>query len=166
MKYVYDQSELVANFVAQMIPHVRALGGFGRCSAIGITETIGGRDELVAGLVYHQFDPLAGLMEISGAALPGVQWATRRTLLVMHSYPFGLCKCQMVIMRVARDNERLLHQLLRLGYELTEFPRMFGREKDGAICRLTDDKWRAHKITKRLLRGQQQMDQQQQEKAA
>jgi hypothetical protein len=162
MKYVFDQSELVANFVAQMIPHVRNRG-FGNCTAIGMTETIGGRDELIAGLVYHHFDIEAdNVMEISGAALPGKQWATRETLRIMHVYPFGQLRCQMVIMRVARDDEKLLHQLLRLGYSFIEFPRMLGRHRDGVICHLTDDKWRENRITKRLLRQSQHQSQQHQ----
>ena len=159
MKYLLDQHELVANFVAQMIPHARQQG-FGRnYRAIGIVDD---NNELVAGLVYHGLSMQAGLIEISGAALPGVQWATRETLRLMHEYPFSQAGCQMCVMKVPADNMRLLEQLVTLGYELIFFPRLFGRNKDGMVCCLTDDAWRENKISKRLF----QHDRKQHEEAA
>ena len=53
MRYVLDQHELVADFVAQMIPHMRERG-FGPCRAIGVVDD---NDELIAGLVYHNLRP-------------------------------------------------------------------------------------------------------------
>jgi RimJ/RimL family protein N-acetyltransferase len=152
VKYLLDQHELVANFVAAMIPHVAARG-FGACRAIGILDD---KDELVAGLVYSHFNPEAGYLEISGAALPRHQWATRQTLVVMHAYPFLQLQCQMVVMRVAASDERLLRQLRALGYEFIGVPRLFGRDRDGMLCYLTDDAWKANKITRRLLRASKQ----------
>jgi RimJ/RimL family protein N-acetyltransferase len=152
VKYLLDQHELVANFVSAMIPHVAARG-FGACRAIGIVDD---KDELVAGLVYSHYDPQAGHLEISGAALPGRPWATRETLRIMHAFPFGQCGCQMVVMRVAASDERLLRQLRALGYELIGVPRLFGRDRDGMLCYLTDDAWKANKITRRLLRASKQ----------
>jgi RimJ/RimL family protein N-acetyltransferase len=155
MKYLLDQHELVARFVAAMIPDIAARG-FGACRAIGIVDD---KDELVAGLVYSHYDPQAGHLEISGAALPGYQWATRETLRIMHAFPFGQCGCQMVVMRVRASDERLLRQLRALGYELIGVPRLFGRDRDGVLCYLTDDNWKANRITRRLLRnGKQQQE--------
>ena len=135
-----------------MIPEIGPLG-FGNCRAIGICDD---NDELIAGLVYNNFNPKAGTMEISGAALPGKYWATPQTLLYMHTFPFGQCRCQMVTMRVRKSDERLLRQLRALGYELVGLPRIFGRDEDGVICYLTDDAWKANKITRRLLRSHKQ----------
>jgi RimJ/RimL family protein N-acetyltransferase len=157
MKYLLDQHELVANFVAAMIPDIAARG-FGACRAIGIVDD---KDELVAGLVYHKLNPEAGTIEISGAALPGKFWATPQTLQLLHGYPFGQCGCQMVMMRVRASNERLLRQLKALGYIFIGVPRWFGRDDDGVLCLLTDEAWRSNKITSRLHR-----DLKQHEKAA
>lgn len=157
LRYVFGQDETVAYFVAQMIAHVRRRGFGKACKTIGIADA---NNELIAGLVYHNLDDAAGVIEISGAALPGYQWATRETLRMLHQYPFRQCGCQMVVMRVAADNERLLRQLLALGYELIAFPRLFGREADGVLCRLTDDVWAANKIAQRLERREIDLRQQ------
>jgi hypothetical protein len=148
VKYLLDQHELVANFVAAMMPDV-AERGFGACRAIGILDD---KDELVAGLIYHNLNPEAGTIEISGAALPGFYWATPRTLQLLHGFPFGRCGCQMVMMRVRRSNERLLRQLRALGYTLIGVPRWFGRNDDGMLCLLTYEAWNANKITRRIHR--------------
>ena len=146
LRYLYGQDELVAHFVAQMTSHVRERG-FGKCRAIGIVNA---DSELIGGLVYHNFDDGAGVIEISGAALPGHLWLTRETLRQMHGYPFEQCRCQMVVMRVLASNERLLRQLAALGYAFIRFPRLFGRDRDGVICSLTDDAWRDSRIARRL----------------
>lgn len=148
LRYVLDQHELVADFVARMIPHLRR--GFERAyKAIGIVNE---DDELIAGLVYH-FWPEAQIAEISGAALPGHYWLTRMTLRVMHEYPFEQCLCQMVIMRIRFDDERLKRQLAMIGYEFVRLPRIFGPDQDGIHCYLTEEAWMDNKILKRLRRG-------------
>ena len=146
MKYLVDQPDLVAEFVARMIPHVGALG-FGRCRAIGVVDD---NHELVAGLVYHHMDPHSGIIEMSGAALPGHQWATRETLKLMYQYPFLQVGAQMVVMRVLYSDERLLRQLAALNYEFIRVPRLFGRDRDGVLCLLTYEDWVANKLCRRF----------------
>ena len=55
LDYVYNYDELVARFVAMLIPHCRR--GFGRCKTVGVIDDAG---QLIAGLVYHNYDPEAG----------------------------------------------------------------------------------------------------------
>jgi RimJ/RimL family protein N-acetyltransferase len=132
--------------VASLIPHCRR--GFGpNIKATGVIDEEG---MLIAGIVYHRFDPDAGTIEISGAALPGKQWLSRETLKQMYRYPFFVCGCQMVIQLTPADNEGLLYVLHRFGYELIPFSRMFGRDRDGVICRLTREAWEENKFNKRL----------------
>ena len=83
LEYIFGQNEAVAAFVAQMIPECRERG-FGNCSAIGIQDETG----LLGGLVYKNWQPELGTIEISGAALPGTNWFSRRTIQIMHDYPF------------------------------------------------------------------------------
>jgi hypothetical protein len=92
---------------------------------------------LIAGLVYHNWDPEAGTIEISGAALPGHFWLTRPTLARMYQYPFLQCNCQMVVQRTPADNERLLYILARYGYSFVTVPRLLGRDRDCVVCTLT-----------------------------
>ena len=100
LDYVYGHDAIVADFVAHLIPHCRR--GFGpQAVAVGVVDG----SVLIAGIVYHNWDPEAGIIEISGAALPGVQWLTRETLKRMYRYPFFVCGCQMKVMRVPADDE-------------------------------------------------------------
>jgi len=148
LRYLYGQDELVADFVARMIPHVRSRG-FGRCSTIGIVDE---DNELMAGLVWSVPLPAAGLMELSVAALPGRQWLTRQTLS-LYRYPFEQCGCQMVIMTLPATETRHLRILAALGHMLVKVPRLFGRERDGVIALLTEEDWRANPICQRPFQG-------------
>src|SRR4051812_12708873 len=101
LRFVYGQDQVISRFVASMIPHV-GWRGFGNAKAIGIIDDAG---RLIAGLVYSNWNPDAGTIEVSGAALPGSRWLTRETLNRMYDYPFNEIACQMVIKRVLADNE-------------------------------------------------------------
>ena len=145
LDYVYGHDQEVAQAVASLIPHCRR--GFGpNVMSIGIIED----GALIAGLVYHNWDPEAGIIEISGAALPGKRWLTRETIKHMYRYPFQVCGCQMVVQRTPADDERLLYMLLRYDYDLIPIPRMFGRDRDGVVCCLTREAWEANRFNKRL----------------
>jgi RimJ/RimL family protein N-acetyltransferase len=138
LRYALDRHELVADFVAQMIPHVRG-HGFGKAiRAIGVVSEDG---ELIAGIVYHNYVPEAGIIEMSAAALPGHLWATRTTLKLMHRFPFLQCGCQMLFAKVLADNERMLRQFAAMNYGFIRLPRIFGRDRDGVLCCLTYEDW-------------------------
>ena len=145
LEYAYGYNDVVAPFVAQLIPHCRS--GFGpNVMTLGVI-----RDGLlIAGLVYHNWDPDAGTIEISGAALPDAEWLSRETIRHMYQYPFLYLDCQMVAQRTPADDERLLGMLARYGYTFIPFPRLFGRERDGVICHLTREAWESNKFNRRL----------------
>lgn len=147
MDYVYGYDEIVSKFVASLIPEVRELGFPATSRAIGIIDAKG---HLVAGMVYHNWDPASGVIEMSGAALPGQQWLSRETLKRIYQYPFHDCGCQMVIMRVPADNQRLLRQLAAVNYSFITIPRLLGRNRDAVACLLTREAWEANKICRRL----------------
>ena len=145
LDYVYGHDQLIAQFVASLIPHCRR--GFGpNVMAIGVVDD----GNLIAGIVFHNFDPDAGTIEVSAAALPGKQWLSRETLKRMFRYPFFVCGCQMVALRTPVDNEAFLYVLHRYGFELIRFPRLFGRDRDGAICYLTREAWEENRFNKRF----------------
>jgi RimJ/RimL family protein N-acetyltransferase len=148
LDYVYGYDAIVADFVAQLVPHCRR--GFGtNIKTIGVVDA-GGVGVLIAGIVYHNWDPEAGIIEISGAALPGQPWLSRETLKRMFQYPFLVCNCQMVVQRTPADDERLLYVLARYGYAFSGVPRLFGRNRDGVICCLTREAWESNKFNARL----------------
>src|SRR6185369_9129290 len=136
LRYVYGHDETVAQFVAQLIPHAhgRTLTG----KAIGVIDDEG---KLIAGIVYHQYDPVAETIEITGAALPGSRWLTRETIQRMYQYPFEQLGVQMIVHRTPANTEHLLEQLARRGYMLVKWPRMLGRDRDGVLCLFTSEAW-------------------------
>lgn len=143
--YVYGHDGVVSSFVARLIPHCSRGFGF-NIKTIGIID----QGDLVAGIVFHNWDPEAGIIEISGAALPGEPWLSRETLRRMFQYPFHDCGCQMVVQRTPRDDEKLLGVLAKFGYAFVPVPRLFGRNRDGVICLLTYEDWAGNKFNRRF----------------
>lgn len=143
MKPVFDRSPEVAAFVASLIPGMER--GFGNNKAIGIVNDDG---ELVAGLVYHNWEPEAGVIEVSGASVDR-RWMTREVLNAMYDYPFLVCGCQMIVQRNSARNEHLNRQLRRWGYNEYHIPRMKGRDEDGIVFTFTVEQWAAHPVNMR-----------------
>jgi hypothetical protein len=142
LKYYYKQDGIVARFVARLIPHCR---GFGAYRAIGILNK---QDELIAGAVYHNFIPEAGVIEGSAAALPGHRWVTRQTLQVLYDFPFRICRCQMVRHVVRGSDLRSQRALAAVGCMHVTIPRLFGRNEDGVYCLLTVEAWTSSRFNK------------------
>lgn len=146
LRYVYGHDAAVCEFVASLIPHVGARGFPIEAKAIGVIDEQG---KLIAGLVYHNYDPEAGVIEISGAAT-SKRWLTRGTIARMYQYPFITCGCQMIYQRTPADNEYLLGMLAAYDYTFIKVPRMLGRDKDGVICTLTIEDWQNNRFNRRL----------------
>jgi len=67
----------------------------------------------------------------------------------MADFAFKHCGCQMVIMRVRAEDERLQAQLARFGCSFVRVPRLYGRDSDGVMCLLTDDVYAEHPAVRR-----------------
>jgi hypothetical protein len=145
LDYIYGHDQVVASFVAALIPTCHR--GFGpNAKAIGVIED----GNLIAGLVYHNYDPDAEIIEISGAALPKKNWLTRGTIARMYQYPFLQVGCQMIVQRNSADDERLLGMLASYGYTFIHVPRMLGRDRDGVLCLLTYEDWIDNRFNRRF----------------
>ena len=142
LSYLYGQDEVVAKFVASMIPHLHGRGFGANDKAIGVLDEDG---RLIAGMVYHNWDPEAGIIELTGASTTA-RWLQRPTLARLWQYPFLQFRCQMIVQRTPIDNERLLRQLAVGNYTFIKVPRMFGRERDGVICCLTYENWASNRF--------------------
>lgn len=145
-RYVYGRDDVVAPFVAQLIPHVRKRGFGGDARTLGVINEQG---QLVAGVVYNNYDDDARLIEMHGAAIDPM-WLRRETLQRMYGYPFDQLGVQMLLMRTPVENTRVLRQLAAYNYTFIKVPRMFGRGQDGVLCLLTYEDWVANKFNKRL----------------
>lgn len=155
LRYVFNDNDTVAGLVQFLVPSCRERG-FGRCQCMGVVDE---GHRLIAGVVYHNYDPGAGVIEISGAALTP-RWLTRKTLMLMHAYPFMEVGAQMVVMRVPAENTRLLRQLASYGYVFIRVPRMLGRGRDGVLATLTYEDWIENRFNRSLRDALQQQLQQ------
>ena len=144
LRYLFGHDEAVAKFVVALIPHNHGRD-FGRVRTIGVLDEDG---RLIAGIVYGNWDPGAGVIEIAAAAIHP-RWLTRRTIELMYRYAFEGIGCQMVVQRTPADNERLLRQLAVGGYNFYLVPRLFGRDRDCVICTLTKEAWETSKFIRR-----------------
>ncbi|MBN7755490.1 N-acetyltransferase [Nitratireductor aquimarinus] len=109
-------------------------------------------DQIVAVMLYHNWDPDAGVIEISGSAITP-KWLTRPVLWSMFDYPFNGMGNQLVAMRVSERNVmwngRGLPRLLKsYGFKSHFIPRLRGRDEGEILYTLTDDDWRANRFHK------------------
>jgi RimJ/RimL family protein N-acetyltransferase len=142
LDYVFGHDEIVANFVASLIPECRERG-FGKCAAMGVVNASG---ELIGGVVWRNWCPEVGTIEISGAALPGTNWLSRRTLQLVYDYPFYQCGCHMVIQTTMADNEPALIVKAKIGFTFYKIRHLGGPDRDGVLATLTKDQWENSKF--------------------
>jgi RimJ/RimL family protein N-acetyltransferase len=146
LTYLYNSPVVISKWVSEHIPHCHGRT-FDHSKAIGVMDD----DRLIAGIIYHNWEPEAGIIEISTAALPGSGWYTRETMAVMYQYPFHDLSLQMVIGRVKASDEALLRIMATIGYAFVLIPRFFGRHEDGVIATLTYEDWSTNKFNRRLM---------------
>lgn len=118
----YGADEYVAQWVEHRIPHVR----FGRAAfvAIGVLYD----NKATAGVIYHNYLPAYGNIEMSIAA-DSPKWASRRIITELLRYPFVQLGCQRVTACVAASNKQSLRLNLGLGFEIEGYVRRgFGDE--------------------------------------
>lgn len=109
-------------------------------------------DTLIAVVVYHDWCPETGVIELSAAAT-SKRWLTRKVLHEIFAYPFERLEYQMVVARVSPDNQtengRGTTRIFRsFGFDEYRIPRLRGRDEDEIIFTLTDDKWRSKTMEK------------------
>lgn len=137
-----DVAAGIARFVASHIPGgERGLDGK---VCMGVIQT-GDQPKLIAGVVYHNYNPEAGVIELSAASTSRL-WLTRPVLKAMFSYPFEQIGCQMAVLRVSERNPAMVSIALRYGFKSHLIPRLRGRDEAEHILTLTDDDWRANRF--------------------
>ncbi len=120
--------------------------GFGECQGMGVVDDED--DKLIAGAIWHNYEPEAGVIEISAAAT-SKRWLTRQTLDMMFGVPFREWNCQAVVLRVP-DSDKPMHRMLKAyGFEVYRIPRLRGRDEAENVFVLTDDAWRANKFNQK-----------------
>lgn len=130
--------------VPEVVPFVARLAGvrpdFGNCRTMAVLDRDG---VMVAGLVFHNWSPENGVIEISAAAITP-KWATRTVLKTALGYVFA--HCQMAVARIAEDNMPARRLWKGIGAQEYILPRLRGRGASEAIELLTDDAWAASRF--------------------
>lgn len=131
----------VAEFVARHAPIERPAfdmigDGF---RAFGVLREDGA---LVAGVVFSDWKPAFGTVELSGAAVDPRALASTRNLRVFGSYAFGQLDCFRVWARTATANVRARKWLRGIGFtEEGVSAHHFGKGKHAAILRVIRPEW-------------------------
>lgn len=130
-KPVYGRNQYVAAFVARQLGFSR---GFEAFTAIGFGEP------LEAGIVYHNWNPEAGLIELT-AASKSRSWLNKANLAAIFDYPFGQLGCQLCIARISEHNARARRIWRALGATEHVIPRLRGPNEAEVIATLTKEAW-------------------------
>jgi RimJ/RimL family protein N-acetyltransferase len=96
VRLLYGHDRDVAHFVACNIPHMRervpyySMGEvFGPCVATGVLNSAG---TLIAGVVYHNYDPFSRNIEMSCASITP-RWGSREIFSTLLSYCWDTANC-------------------------------------------------------------------------
>ena len=111
--------------------------GFGACQAIGVERN----GELVAGIVYHNWNPESGVIEVSAASTCR-DWLSRAILAEIFGYPFRI-GCRLIVARIAESNARARRIWRSLGSDEYVIPALRSPTEAEIICTLSAEQWLA-----------------------
>lgn len=95
---------------------------------------------LVAGVVYHDYDPEKGSVEMSAYSSTR-RWLNRRLLSTIFAYPFEQIGCRITIARMSEQNAQSTGVWERLGAEMVRLPEVWGEGIACIVAVLTKDNW-------------------------
>lgn len=138
----------VVSWVAERIPHV---GKSGFEKPFGVSITRNGR--LLAGIVYHDYQPDHRTIQMSAAATSPM-WAHRLTIGVFLSIPFEQLGCFKVWTATPHDNTPAIKVNLKAGFTVDGvLDHQFGPDRHAVICRLLEPDYQ--RLYKREYDGQE-----------
>lgn len=139
MTPVYAFSDEVCSFVAHGLwGGRRTIEGYGAGFA---TESEG----LVAGIVYHNFDPDTGAIELT-AYSSRRNWLNKERLRWIFDYPFDQLGARICVARISEHNTRTLRIWRAFGAELTPIPDLRAEGEAEVIAVLRRDTWQNSKF--------------------
>jgi RimJ/RimL family protein N-acetyltransferase len=120
---LFGKDGLVADFVRKLVPNLINTQ-WEMYATLGVLHD----NELVGGVVYHNFNQLAGDIEIT-AAFSTPRWLTRNVMRHVLGYPMYQLNLNRCTARTARSNHSARDFLERLGFKVEGVQR---RAHDGA----------------------------------
>jgi RimJ/RimL family protein N-acetyltransferase len=106
---------------------------------------VNAKGEMVAGVIFHDYDAKAGVIQCSAAALTP-KWCTRGVLGELMDYVFRVNDCQMLVGRTHEDNAPVRKLWKALGAVEYIIPRLRGRTASEALLCVTDDAWQQSRL--------------------
>jgi RimJ/RimL family protein N-acetyltransferase len=153
LNLLYGHDAEVALWVARRIPFTQrrlardpTIPPFGLCVAIGVLNS---RRELVAGTVFHGYDPDCRSIEVSCAGTSRV-WARPEIVRAILRYPFETAHCQRctaVTPRKATSPRRFLEAL---GFKREGSIRRGFGDDNAIVYGLLAEEWAAHRLNRGL----------------
>lgn len=138
--------EAVARFLADRI------GGWPDGWQIGTILAIAKGDKIVAAVLFHNWQPQNGVIEIS-AASDDRGWLSRAVLFDLFDYAFNQMGAQAVVARM--DAGRPLIRIFEAyGFRRYDIPRLRGRDAAETVMILGDEDWKANGFHKEHADGQ------------
>ncbi|MBO6507982.1 MAG: N-acetyltransferase [Roseibium sp.] len=141
---VYDYPDAVKAFVSAGL--WGRLRDFGECTSIGYANA---EEGLVAGFVFHNYEPEYGSIELSGFSTRR-DWATRDVVAnIFGGYPFKQLGCRLLIGRHSEHNTRVRRIWKALGAEEVLIPQLRSDDESEAVAILKRDVF----LKSRFMRG-------------
>ena len=132
---VYDFQMEVMSFVERGLWAGRR--SFGPSKAIGFANEA---DGLVAGAVFHDYDPDSNVIEVSAFSTKRY-WCSRSNLQALFDYPFRQLGVRLLIARHSETNTRARRIWSALGAEEVLIPELWSEGTAAAIAVLRRDTW-------------------------
>ena len=144
---VWDCPDGVGDFVS--------LGLWGRRANWQGAQALGFFDpaaaQLAAGVVFHNYEPEAGVIEVSAYSTRR-DWLTRDRLRLIFGYPFDTVGVRICVARISEHNTRTLRIWRALGADLYPIPDLRAPGEAEVVATLRRDAWQ-HSIFMRQTHG-------------
>lgn len=141
IRKILDRPEAVAAFVSDGLWGDQR--GFGPCKGIGFADG----DRLIAGIVYHNYDPWSGVIELS-AYSERRDWLSKDRLRAVFSYPFEQMGLRLCVARISENNTRTLRIWRALGADFYPIPDLRAEGEAEIIAVLRRDTWENSKFAR------------------
>jgi RimJ/RimL family protein N-acetyltransferase len=115
--------------------------GFGACKAVGFVDG----DKLVAGVVFHNYEPWSGVIELSAYSTKR-KWLTKERLKAIFGYPFDQLNLRACVARISENNTRTLRIWRAFGAVLTPIPDLRANGEAEVVALLKRDTWQNSKF--------------------
>jgi len=134
-----EENKAIGEFVSMGIFGTN--DGFEKYSTVAIVDN----GKLIAGVVYHNYHPKEGVIELSAFSI-SKKWLTKNTIYGILNEPFASLGCQMLIFRASEENTAMVKINRGLGLSEILLPRMRGKNENELLFTMTDDAWAASKF--------------------